>query len=142
MSTRPIDILLVDDAPSDVELTRIYFDKAKMLNKLFAVGDGNTAIDFLERNAPYQGVPTPGLILLDLNLPGNSGMEVLQWIRANPATKSIPVVILTGSTAENDAALAYELGADLFVTKPLDIEGVRRIAMAIDGVWLALVSET
>ena len=125
-------ILLVEDNPDDVELTRRAFEKSKMLNEIVVAGDGQEALDFL-----FGGV-APSVVLLDLNLPKIDGLEVLRRIRADERTKRLPVVILTTSTEEKDLISGYDLGANSYVRKPVDfaqfVEAVRQLGLY----WLVL----
>jgi len=118
----PIEVLLVEDNPGDVRLTQEALKDAKVRNNLSVVPDGVEALAFLRRSGPYRAVPRPDLILLDLNLPKVDGREVLEEIKADEAFQHIPVVILTSSQAERDIIESYQLRANAYVTKPVDLE--------------------
>jgi CheY-like chemotaxis protein len=137
---RPIDILLVEDAPSDVRLTREALKDAKILNTLHVVQDGVAAMDFLRQQGQYAGNPRPALILLDLNLPKKDGREVLAEIKQDENLKRIPVVVLTTSKAEEDIVRAYNLHANAFVTKPVDLAQFLNVIRTLEEFWLAVVT--
>jgi CheY-like chemotaxis protein len=137
---RPIDILLVEDSPADVRLTREALKEAKVLNVLHTVHDGVTALAFLRKDGPFAGSPRPDLILLDLNLPRKDGREVLAEIKQDESLKRIPVVILTTSRAEEDVVRSYDLHANAYITKPVDLKQFFEIVRAIEGFWLAVVT--
>ena len=137
---RPIDILLVEDAPSDVRLTREALKDAKILNTLHVVRDGVAALDFLRKQGQYAGSPRPELILLDLNLPKKDGREVLAEIKQDEKLKRIPVVVLTTSRAEEDIVRAYNLHANAFVTKPVDLAQFLNVIRTLEEFWLAVVT--
>ena len=137
---RPIDILLVEDSPSDVRLTREALKDAKVLNMLHVVQDGVAAMDFLHKEGPYAGRPSPDLILLDLNLPRKDGREVLAEIKQDENLKRIPVVVLTTSRAEEDVVRSYNLHANAYVTKPVDLEQFLEVIRIIEAFWLAVVT--
>jgi chemotaxis family two-component system response regulator Rcp1 len=136
---RPIEILMVEDNPGDVRLTREALKGGKVLNRLHVVEDGVAALDFLYRRAPHQDAPRPDLILLDLNLPRMDGREVLARVKSDDALKLIPVVVLTTSQAEEDVLRAYRLNANCYVTKPVDLHQFNRIVQAIEEFWLTVV---
>jgi chemotaxis family two-component system response regulator Rcp1 len=136
---RAIDILMVEDNPGDVRLTREALKGGKVLNTLHVAEDGVAALDFLYRRAPHQDAPRPDLILLDLNLPKMDGREVLSKIKSDDMLKTIPVVILTTSQAEEDVIRAYRLSANCYVTKPVDLHQFNRIVQAIEQFWLTVV---
>ncbi len=137
---RPIDILLVEDSPADVRLTREALKEAKVLNTLHVVQDGMAAVDFLHRKGQYSGSPVPDLILLDLNLPKKDGREVLAEIKQDEKLKSIPVVVLTTSRAEEDVVRTYNLHANAYVTKPVDLRQFLEVIRSIEEFWLAVVT--
>jgi len=139
MSFRPVDILLVDDSPADVDLTREALRDARMLNRMFVVGDGVEALAFLRREGTHADAPRPDLILLDLNMPRMNGREVLAEIKSDPKLRRIPVVILTTSQAETDILQTYDLHANCFVTKPVELDQFVEVAKSIEGFWLSLV---
>ncbi len=136
---RPIEILLVEDNPGDVRLTREAFKEAKMRNNLHAVGDGVEAMEFLRREGEYASASRPDLILLDLNLPRKDGREVLAEVKADPELRRIPVVILTTSKAEEDIAKTYDLHANCYITKPVDFDRFIEVVKQIEGFWLTVV---
>ena len=119
----PIEILLVEDNPGDVRLTRETLKDTKVLNNLSVAQDGEKALSFLRKQGPYSSAPRPDLILLDLNLPRVGGREVLAAIKADPALSTIPVVILTTSKAEEDILKSYELHANCYIAKPVELDG-------------------
>ena len=135
----PIKILLVEDSPGDVRLTREAFKDAKVHVNLHVASDGAEAMAFLERNGEYANVPRPDLILLDLNLPRKDGREVLAEIKESPSLKIIPVVILTTSASEEDILRSYRLHANCYITKPVDLDGFLKVVKSIDNFWLSVV---
>ena len=137
---RPIEILLVEDSPTDTLLTCEAFENSKLLNRIHAVGDGEAAMAFLRRNHPYEDSPRPDLVLLDLNLPKKSGREVLRDIKDDDALKSIPIVILTSSKDEQDVVKAYGLHANCYITKPVGFAGLSECVQAINEFWFAVVT--
>jgi CheY-like chemotaxis protein len=136
---RPIEILLVEDSPSDADLTVDAFSDARVLNNLHWVEDGVEALTFLRRQGQYSDVPRPDLILLDLNMPKKDGREVLAEIKADSQLKRIPVIILTTSAAERDILKTYELNGNCYVTKPIDVEQFMSVVKIIEAFWLAVV---
>ncbi|MEW9553537.1 response regulator [Nonomuraea sp. NPDC050783] len=136
---RPIEVLLVEDDQGDILLTREAFDLNKVSNRLHVVNDGEQAMAFLRREGGYAGVPRPDLVLLDLNLPRMSGMEVLSEVKADAALRAIPVVILTTSRAEEDILHSYRLHANAYVTKPVDFEQFIRVVRQIDDFFVTVV---
>jgi CheY-like chemotaxis protein len=132
-------ILLVDDNDNDCALMRRAFTSAKVLNPLFIIKSGEEAIDYLSGLGKYSNrseYPLPSLILLDIKMPGLDGLEVLRWVRSQPGLKTIRVVMLTTSTDIRDVNIAYQLGANSFLTKPVDFERFVEITRAINGYWL------
>ncbi len=136
---RPIEILLVEDNPGDVRLTLEAFREAKIGNRIHTVSDGIQALDFLNQDAKYSNVPSPDLILLDLNLPKKDGREVLASIKANPKIKHIPVVVLTTSKSEEDIIKSYALQANCYITKPVDLDQFLDVVKLIGDFWLTVV---
>lgn len=135
------DILLVEDNPDDVELTRLAFDEAKIANQLAVVGDGAEALDYLFARGRFSDrdpADLPSLVLLDLNLPKVDGREVLQAIRANEATRSLPVVVLTTSTEPFDVEATYALGVNSYIQKPVDFEQFVWAVKQVGLYWLVL----
>ena len=137
---RPIEILLVEDSPTDAGLTQHAFAAGKVSNRLHVVEDGEQAIQFLRREREFAQAPRPDLILLDLNLPGMSGREVLQEIRGDARLKSLVVVILTTSKDEQDVACAYGLNANAYITKPVDLDQFFSFVRVIDQFWFSVVT--
>jgi chemotaxis family two-component system response regulator Rcp1 len=137
---RPIEILLVEDSPGDVRLTREALRDAKVSNNLHVVRDGVEALAFLRRQGDqFAECPRPDLILLDLNLPRKSGHEVLEEIKADGALRRIPVVILTTSQAEQDVLRTYDLHANCYITKPVDLDQFIAVVRSIEDFWLTIV---
>jgi two-component system, chemotaxis family, response regulator Rcp1 len=134
-----IEILLVEDNPGDVELTREALETAKVSNRLHVVDDGADAIDFLFRRGQYLNAPEPDIILLDLNLPTKDGRQVLSEIKEDPNLAKIPIVVLTTSQADEDILRAYQLHANCYITKPIDFNQFLRIVAAIEEFWLSVV---
>lgn len=137
--SRPIDILLVEDSPADVRLTRETLAEGKVRNTLSVVADGMEALAFLRRGKGFAGAPRPDLILLDLNLPRKDGREVLEEVKADPDLRRIPVVVLTTSRAEEDILRSYNLHANCYISKPVDLEQFFTVIKAIDDFWLTVV---
>ncbi len=136
---RPVEILLVEDSPSDADLTADALSEGKVLNNLHWVEDGVEALAFLRRQGKHRESPRPDIILLDLNLPKKDGREVLAEVKADPSLKLIPVVILTTSAAERDILRTYELNANCYVTKPIGLEQFMEVVKLIETFWLAVV---
>lgn len=137
---RPIEILLVEDSPSDTELTIEALREAKMRNHLSVVEDGVQAMEFLRREGRFANAPRPDLIMLDLNLPRRDGREVLAEIKGDAVFKAIPVVVLTTSRAEQDVLRAYDLHANCYITKPVDFEQFLEVVRSIESFWLFVVT--
>jgi chemotaxis family two-component system response regulator Rcp1 len=137
---RPVEILLVEDNPGDERLTREALKEGKVYSNLHWVKDGVEAMEFLRRQGKYHDVPRPDIILLDLNLPKKDGREVLQDIKNDEALKRIPVVVLTTSKAEEDVLRTYNLHANCYVTKPVDLEKFIVVVKSIDAFWLTVVT--
>jgi len=136
---RPIEILLVEDNPGDVRLTVEALKDGKVYNNLHVVKDGMEATAFLHREGKYADAPHPDLILLDLNLPKKDGHEVLTEIKEDPMLKHIPVVVLTDSKAEEDILKTYNLRANCYITKPIDLEHFIMVVKSIEDFWLTIV---
>jgi CheY-like chemotaxis protein len=134
-----IDILLVEDNPADARLTREAFIDSKMANTLHHVRNGDEAMAFLNRKPPFADAPRPDVVLLDLNMPGMDGRAVLAEMKSDPQLKTIPVVVLTTSEAEEDIARSYELHCNCYVTKPVDFDKFVSIVQAIDDFWVSVV---
>jgi CheY-like chemotaxis protein len=139
LAPRPVEILLVEDSPGDVMLTREALRDAKVHNALHTVRDGVEAMAFLRREPPYADAPRPDLVLLDLNMPRMDGREVLEAIKRDAELRRIPVVVLTTSASDEDVLEAYNLAANCYVTKPVDLDQFLRVIQAIDDFWLTLV---
>ncbi len=134
-----IDILLVEDNPGDVRLTVEALKDGKMYNRLHVVEDGVEALRFLRKEGEYANAPRPDLILLDLNLPRADGHEVLAEIKQDDALKRIPVVVLTTSQAEEDVIRSYNLNANCYITKPVDLAQFVKVVHSIEEFWLSIV---
>jgi len=140
VNAKPIEILMVEDSPSDCLITREALASAKVLNNLHVAGDGVEALAFLRRQGRYAGSPEPDLILLDLNLPRKDGREVLAEIKDDTRLKAIPVVILTTSKAEEDVVKAYGLHANCYITKPVDFFRFTDVVQSIEHFWFSVVT--
>lgn len=140
LSGRPIEILLVEDNPGDARLTQEALREGKIRNNLHHARDGVEAMAFLRREGEYGKAPTPDLVLLDLNLPRKDGREVLAEMKQDARLRTIPVVVLTTSEAENDIVRSYELHANCYITKPVGLEQFIAIVREIESFWLAVVT--
>jgi CheY-like chemotaxis protein len=136
---KPVDVLLVEDDEGDVLMTKEAFEYYKIRNRLHVVTDGEQAVQFVRRTGPFTDAPRPGLILLDVNLPRLSGLEVLDALKRDPELMLIPVVMLTTSRAEEDILRSYKLHANAYVTKPVDFESFIDAIRQIDDFFLTLV---
>ncbi|MEU3644480.1 response regulator [Lentzea sp. HUAS TT2] len=134
-----IDVLLVEDDPGDALMTQEAFEHHKIRNSLHIVKDGVEALEFLRREGQYENAPRPGLILLDLNLPRKDGREVLSEVKADAELRSIPVVVLTTSEAEEDILRSYSLYANAYVTKPVDFDRFIEVVRQIDDFFVTVV---
>jgi chemotaxis family two-component system response regulator Rcp1 len=134
-----IEVLLVEDSPGDVRLTREALKDAKMHISLKVVSDGAEAMAYVKREGKYADAPRPDLILLDLNLPKKDGRDVLKEIKESETLKSIPVVILTTSASQADVERSYKLHANCYITKPVDLQGFIKVVQSIDNFWLSIV---
>jgi two-component system response regulator len=139
-SLKPLEILMVEDSPSDALITREALDYAKLLHRLHVVEDGVRALAFLRREGPYAQAPRPDLILLDLNLPKKDGREVLVEVKADADLRTIPVVVLTTSRAEEDVLRAYGLHANCYIAKPVDFVRFADVVRAIEHFWFTVVT--
>jgi CheY-like chemotaxis protein len=136
---RPIEVLLVEDDPGDELITREAFEHNKVSNRLHVAHDGQEGLDFLYRRGAYEGVVRPDLILLDLNLPKYDGRQLLEKIKSDPDLSRIPVVVLTTSSAEGDILRSYDLHANAYVTKPVDLDQFINAVRQIDEFFLQVV---
>ena len=137
---RPIEILMVEDSPTDVLMAREALQQAKLLNNLSVTENGVEAMAFLRKEGRYSGAPRPDLIFLDLNMPRKDGREVLQELKADPQLKLIPVVILTTSKAEQDIVKSYGLHANCYITKPVDFERFAEVVQTVQDFWFTVVT--
>jgi CheY-like chemotaxis protein len=133
------EILLVEDSPGDVRLTREALKDAKVHVNLHVAPDGMEAMAFLKREGQYAGAPRPDMILLDLNLPRKDGREVLAEIKESPTLQCIPVIILTTSKSDEDVLRSYRLRANCYISKPVDLDGFLKVVKSIDDFWLSIV---
>ena len=138
-SIRPIEILLIEDSPGDADLAREALETSKLYNSLHVVGDGEAAMAYLHGEGAYADAPHPDLILLDLNLPKKDGREVLEEIKTDDRLKRIPVVVLTTSSDEQDVLESYNLHANCFITKPIDLLQFTRVVQSIQDFWFSIV---
>src|SRR5688572_7963298 len=135
---KPVEVLLVEDDPGDVILTQEGLRASKLHINLHVVDNGEKALAFLHRSPPYEDAPRPGLIILDLNLPRVNGMEVLREIKSNEELQTIPTVILTTSRAEEDVVRSYKLGANCYVSKPLNLDEFVKVVGSIESFWFTV----
>ena len=140
MTPRPIEILLVEDNPGDVRLTKEGLQDGKLINDLHVAADGEEALAFLRRQGKHANAVRPDLILLDLNLPKKDGREVLAEIKEDPDLKRIPVVVLTSSKADEDVLKSYNLHVNCYITKPINLERFMAVVKSIKDFWLAVVT--
>jgi CheY-like chemotaxis protein len=138
-NAKPIDVLLVEDDPGDTLMIREAFEDNKVRNRLTCVTDGVQALEYLRREGDHVGAPRPDLILLDLNLPRKDGREVLAEVKADDDLRTIPVVVLTTSQAEEDVLRSYKLHANAYVTKPVDFERFIDVVRQIDNFFVTVV---
>jgi CheY-like chemotaxis protein len=136
----PVEILLVEDNPGDYRLTQEALKEGKVYNNLYWARDGIEALDFLKRRGKHADAPRPDIILLDLNLPKKDGREVLSEIKRDEDLRAIPVVILTTSKAEEDVLRSYDLHANCYVTKPVDLDKFIVVVQSIDRFWLTIAT--
>jgi two-component system, chemotaxis family, response regulator Rcp1 len=137
--SRPIEVLLVEDNPGDVRLTREALKEGKVSNNLAVAENGVEALAYLRREGQYVDSVRPDLILLDLNLPRKDGREVLEEIKADASLRNIPVVVLTSSEAEQDILRAYELHANCYISKPVDLDQFVKVVKSIEDFWFTIV---
>lgn len=140
LTARPIVILMVEDNPTDVLITKEGLAHAKMLNALHVAEDGVEAMDFLYQRGKHSGAPRPDLVLLDLNMPRKNGREVLAEIKGDDNLKNIPVVILTTSKSEEDVSIAYGLHANCYISKPVDFDAFSKVVQTIEDFWFCVVT--
>jgi len=138
--TRPIEILLIEDSPSDTALTIEALEEGKIANNLSHVEDGVEAMDFLRRQGKYKNAPRPDLIMLDLNLPRKDGREVLAEIKADEDLRIIPIIVLTTSRSDKDILQSYKLNANCYITKPVDFRQFMDVVRSIEKFWLSVVT--
>jgi CheY-like chemotaxis protein len=136
---KPIEILLVEDNKGDIFLTKKAFEKAKILNNIHVAMDGEQALTMLKKEGEYEDLPTPDIVLLDINLPKKSGVEVLEDMKKQERLKRIPVVILTSSQAERDIVKTYDLHANSYIVKPISLENFKDVVSAIEDFWFSVV---
>ncbi len=134
-----IEILMAEDSPTDQMIAEEAIRSSKLLNRVHTVSNGEKVLEFLRREGEYAKAPRPDLILLDLNMPRKSGLEVLAEIKAHPDWKSIPVVILTASKSEQDVMAAYGHHANCYIVKPVDFEQFVKVVRAIENFWFSVV---
>lgn len=139
MEIRPVEILLVEDNPGDVRLTELALKENRIVNNLHVAMDGVEALQFLYREGQYADAPEPDVILLDLNLPKKDGREVLAEIKADDTLKHIPVVVLTTSDADDDILHMYNMHANCYITKPVDLDRFIEVVHNIEGFWFSIV---
>jgi CheY-like chemotaxis protein len=137
--SRPAEILLIEDNPGDVELIHEALQFGKVLNRISVATDGEAAMAFLNRAAGFEDAPRPDLILLDLNLPKKDGFEVLREVKAHPLVNRVPVVILTSSQADRDILKSYDLRANCFISKPVEVDEFLAVVRSTGEFWLTLV---
>ncbi len=137
--SKPAEILVIEDNLGDIELIRLAMESSKILNTLHSVRDGKDGLDFLYRRGDHQDAPVPDLILLDWNLPLVNGAEVLKQIKKDEQLNSIPIIILTTSSNEADIQTAYRLGANCYITKPIDVDEFLAAVKSINDFWVSIV---
>ena len=140
MHHRPVEILLVEDSPADARLTRSALSEGSVPKNIHVVTDGAQAIDFLRRRKGHEGAPRPDVVLLDLNLPKRDGLEVLREIKSDPELHSITVIVLTTSQLQDDIRAAYEMAANCYVVKPVDLDEFYRAMRGIEEFWMTLAT--
>jgi CheY-like chemotaxis protein len=136
---RPLDILLVDDSPSDVRLTQEALKESRLENRLSVARDGQEAMDYLLCRGEFAGAAQPDIVLLDLNLPRKDGREVLAEVKGHETLRQIPVVVLTTSKAEEDILRSYDLHANCYITKPVQLEELISVLRQLEGFWSDVV---
>lgn len=139
-TARLVEILLVEDEEPDVELVRQALKRSKLANNLHRAANGREALSFLRREPPFEDAPRPDLVLLDLNMPIMNGQDALAEIRQDPALSRLPVVVMTSSDRDEDVARSYDLHANCYVRKPLDLNEFMKIVGNIEEFWLGVVT--
>lgn len=139
IGARPAEVLLVEDNDNDVELTKLGFQRAKLAIRLHHVADGEACMRFLRKEGEFVGVPTPDLVLLDLNMPRMDGLEVLQEVGQDERLKHLPVVVLTSSKADEDVIKSYKLRCSSYLVKPINFEGFAKLIQSLNDYWFTLV---
>ena len=137
---RKIEILLVEDNPADVMLTEEAFEEARIANRLHVARDGVDALEFLHRQGSYADVPTPDVILLDVNMPRMNGLELLAVLKADPELRRIPIIMLTTSRAEQDVWRSYDLHVNAYIPKPVSVGEFFDVVRTFETFWLAIVA--
>ncbi len=135
----PLKILLVEDSPSDIDLTKEVLDEGKVIHELFVVEDGVAAMQFLNKEADYANAPRPDIVLLDLNLPQKDGREVLAEIKSDPQLRRLPVIVLTTSADEADICTTYDNHANCYITKPVNVDEFIGVVRSLGDFWLNFV---
>lgn len=136
---RPVRILLVEDSPSDVAMTLAALEESRIANEVTVVRDGEQALDQLRGVGDFEGSEHPDLVILDLNLPRMDGRELLARVKGDPALSSIPVIVLTSSASDADVVRSYQLRANSYITKPVDVDGFFDAVKSFENFWLAIV---
>jgi CheY-like chemotaxis protein len=138
--TRPAEILLVEDSPTDALFAKEALERSPITSRVHVVTDGDAALQFLRKEAPYEQVRTPDLILLDLNLPKRDGRELLDVVKSDPVLKRTPVIVLTTSRRNSDVQRAYELHANCYVVKPIDYDRFADVVRTIEQFWFVVAT--
>ena len=136
MNNKPVEILLVEDNDDDVVLIKESFSKAKLINVLNVVQNGEEAMAYLRREGKYQNARQPGLVLLDINMPKKSGLEVLSEVKSDPKLQHLPMIMLTSSEREEDIVKSYSCGASSYITKPVEPEKLQQILKQFELYWV------
>lgn len=139
MADHPVEILLVEDNPGDIMLTKKAFKSSKLLNRMHVVTDGEAALQFLRREPPYEDATRPDLVLLDINLPKVSGAEVLQSVKADPDLRTIPIVMLTSSDRDADVHRSYDDHVNSYITKPPTFKALTEVVKNLENYWFVVV---
>lgn len=142
MSKRPIEILLVEDSPTDRLIAEEALGKSRLKNHVHSVPDGVEALKYIEQKHPYDSLPRPDLILLDLNLPRMNGHELLETIKTDPSYRSIPVIVLSSSEDQEDVAQSYDRHANCYITKPVDFRNYLKAVRTIEQFWFKTATLT